>query len=103
MPLTLFQALELEDPEEAEKILKERPEEASTRDAENRTPLHYAAEIANADLFVKVLQADPSLIDSQVCFFEGIFMGLEFVGRHGGNGNILNDEILTFFCMSLRE
>lgn len=68
MPLTLFQALELEDTETAEKILQDRPSEASDRDSDNRTPLHYAAEIANRELFLKVLQADPSLIDSQVCF-----------------------------------
>lgn len=54
-------------------MFKDRPEEISLRDMENRVALHYAAEIPNTNLFVKLLDADSSLIDSQVPWLENVF------------------------------
>jgi ankyrin repeat protein len=50
-------------------MFQETPESASQRDAESRTPLHYAAEIPNHEIFAQLLSVDPSLIDSQVGSF----------------------------------
>ncbi|CAD5233023.1 unnamed protein product [Bursaphelenchus xylophilus] len=63
--MDLIRALESLDYDRARTLLRDHPELATNRDDEGCAAIHYAAEIPDLQLFVAVLEADPSLIDNQ--------------------------------------
>lgn len=62
--MSLFEALESLDLSRAREILKSDPDQVSHRDNNGAIPLHLAAEVPDVTLFVEILNADSSLIDT---------------------------------------
>ncbi|KAL6743422.1 hypothetical protein Aduo_016464 [Ancylostoma duodenale] len=62
---SLIRALDNHDRVETERLLLSQPTEVSMRDSEDRVALHYAAETMDLEMFQKILEQDPSLLDCE--------------------------------------
>ncbi|VDN29052.1 unnamed protein product [Gongylonema pulchrum] len=63
--MSLIRTLDEQDIIGTSRILDLTPDEVSSRDSEDRVPLHYAAETGNVELFKRLLELNNSLIDCQ--------------------------------------
>ncbi|CAJ0589459.1 unnamed protein product [Cylicocyclus nassatus] len=62
---SLMRALDNHDRVETERLLLTQPSEVSMRDSEDRVALHYAAETMELDMFKKIFEQDPTLLDCE--------------------------------------
>ncbi|CAB3398907.1 unnamed protein product [Caenorhabditis bovis] len=92
--MSLIRAIDSSETDEILRILDTMPEEIDVRDDDQRSALHYAAEMCDVETFTRIFDADPTLLDSTdkngyTPLLNAIMVGridvAEFLAQRGAN------------------